>query len=180
MPETIAHLVNRLVIDSDAPFDDLRNRFESLVPAMDFAELTEQIESGDLAQVQRYTADHAPHSFATFWTLDPTPMMRLVGHTTRAITYMMGNNVIVETMYRHHPGVMLYAPLRVEIYEDTEGAVHLSIDQPSSKFDSFGDARIAQVGAQLDDKLAALLRMLGLPVPVELVHIALPDGKATP
>jgi hypothetical protein len=49
--------------------------------------------------------------------------------------------------------------------------VHLSIDQPSSKFDSFGDARIAQVGAQLDDKIAALLRMLGLPVPVELVHI---------
>jgi hypothetical protein len=171
MTATIPHLVNRFVIDSDDTFDDLAKRFESLVPAIDFAELTEEIRSGDLARVQRYTADHAPHSFVTFWTFDPTPMMQLAGHSTRAITYMMGNNVIVETMYRHHPGVMLYAPLRTEIYEDTEGTVHLSIDQPSSKFESFGDPRITEVGVQLDVKLAALLRLLDLPVPVDLEHI---------
>ena len=171
MTKTIPHLVNRLVVDTDDTFDDLRRRFESLVPTIDFAELTAQIESGDVARVQRYTAEHAPHSFVTFWTFDPTPMMQLVGHCTRAITYMMGNNVIAETMYRHHPGVMLYAPLRTEIYEDAEGAVHLSIDQPSTKFASFGDPHIAEVGVQLDFKLAALLRLLGLLVPVELEHM---------
>jgi hypothetical protein len=171
MTSTIPHLVNRLVVDTDDTFDDLRRRFESLVPTIDFAELTAQIESGDVARVQRYTAEHAPHSFVTFWTFDPTPMMQLVGHCTRAITYMMGNNVIAETMYRHHPGVMLYAPLRTEIYEDAEGAVHLSIDQPSTKFASFGDPHIAEVGVQLDFKLAALLRLLGLLVPVELEHM---------
>jgi hypothetical protein len=81
---------------------------------------------------------------------------------------MVGNNVIVETMYRHDPGVMLYAPLRTEIYEDTAGRVHFSIDQPSSKFASFGDARIARVGAELDTKLAVLLRLIPMPVPPEL------------
>ena len=171
MTKTIPHLVNRFVINTDDTFDDLRQRFESLVPTIDFAELTKVIESGDLSQVQRYTAEHAPHSFVNFWTFDPTPMMALVGHSTRAITYMMGNNVIAETMYRHHPGVMLYAPLRTAIYEDTDGAVHLSIDQPSSRFASFGDPRITEVGAQLDAKLAALLRLLGVPVPVELEQI---------
>lgn len=171
MTETIPHLVNRFVIDTDCSFDDLRQQFESLVPVIDFAELTAQIQSGDLARVRRYTAEHAPHSFVTFWTFDPTPMMRLVGHSTRAIMYMMGNNVTAETMYRHDPGVMLYAPLRTEIYEDAEGAVHFSIDQPSSKFASFGDPRIAEVGMQLDAKLAALLRLLGLSVPVELEYI---------
>lgn len=171
MTDTIPHLVNRFVIDTEDTFDELRQRYESLVPTIDFAELTAEIESGDLARVQRYTAEHAPHSFVNFWKFDPTPMMQLVGHSTRAITYMMGNNVIAETMYRHHPGVMLYAPLRTEIYEDTEGAVHLSIDQPSSKFDSFGDPHIAEVGKQLDGKLAALLRLLGVAIPVELEHI---------
>jgi len=171
MTKTIPHLVNRFVIDTDDTFDDLRKLFESLVPTIDFAELTEEIRSGEVARVQRYTAEHAPHSFVTFWTFDPTPMMQLVGHCTRAITYMMGNNVIAETMYRHHPGVMLYAPLRTEIYEDAEGAVHLSIDQPSTKFASFGDPHIAEVGVQLDFKLAALLRLLGLLVPVELEHM---------
>ena len=78
----------------------------------------------------------------------------------RAITYMMGNNVIVETMFRHDAGVMLYAPLRTAIYEDNTGRVHFSIDQPSTKFASFGDPRISEVGLQLDVKLAALLHLL--------------------
>ena len=168
MSKTIPHLVNRFVIDTDATFDDIRERFESLVPAIDFAELTEVILTGDLARVQRYTAEHAPHSFVNFWTLDPMPMMQLAGHSTRTVTYMMGNNVIVETMFRHDPGVMLYAPLRTAIYEDTSGRVHLSIDQPSSRFASFGDPRIAAVGEVLDAKLAAILRLMALPVPPEL------------
>jgi hypothetical protein len=168
MTKTIPHLVNRFVIDTDDAFDDVRQRFEYLVPTIDFAELTEVIQAGDLSRVQQYTAEHAPHSFINFWTFDPTPMMTLIGHRTRAITYMVGNNVIVETMFRHDPGVMLYAPLRTAIYEDNAGRVHVSIDQPSSKFASFGDPRIAEVGAALDAKLAALLRLMPLQVPPEL------------
>jgi hypothetical protein len=168
MTKTISHLVNRLVIDTDDTFDDVRARFEYLVPTIDFAELTDVIEAGDLSRVQQYTADYASNSFVNFWTFDPTPMMTLAGHRMRAVTYMVGNNVIVETMYRHNPGVMLYAPLRTQIYEDIAGRVHLSIDQPSSKFASFSDPRIATVGAMLDTKLAELLRLVPLPVPPEL------------
>jgi hypothetical protein len=169
MAETISHVVNRFVIDSQDTFDDLRQRYESLVPTIDFAELTEMIATGDLARVQQYTADQAPHSFVNFWTLDPMPMMRLAGNQQRAITYLMGNNVIAETMFRHDPGIILYAPLRTAIYEDIHGRARLSIDQPSSKFASFGDTRIASVGAQLDAKLAKLLRLMSLQVPPELV-----------
>jgi hypothetical protein len=168
MTQTIAHLVNRLVIDPDDGFDEVRQRYESLVPATDFAELTEVIKTGNLAQVQQYSAEHAPHSFLNFWTLDPTPMMRLAGHQARAITYMMGNNVIVDTMFRHDAGVMLYAPMRTAIYEGHNGRVHFSIDQPSSRFASFGDSRIAETGRMLDAKLAALLRLIPLPVPAEV------------
>ena len=98
MTKTIPQLLNRFVIDTDDTFHELRQRYESLVPTIDFAELTDLIEAGDLSRVQQYTAEHAPHSFVNFWTFDPTPMMQLVGHRTRAITYMMGNNVIVEKM----------------------------------------------------------------------------------
>jgi hypothetical protein len=74
-------------------------------------------------------------------------------------------------MFRHDPGVILYAPLRTAIYEDTLGHVHLSIDQPSSKLASFGDPRITKVAALLDDKLAELLRLMSLPVPPELIAV---------
>jgi hypothetical protein len=168
MTNTIPHQVNRFVIDTADTFDDVRRTFESLVPTIDFAELTRVIETGDLSRVQQYTAEHAPHSFVNFWMFDPTPMMELLGHHTRAVTYMVGNNVIVETMFRHDPGVMLYAPLRTAIYEDDAGRVRLSIDQPSTRFASFGDPRITAVGAALDAKLAGLLRLMSMPLPPEL------------
>ena len=63
--------VNRLVIDADAGFDDLRGRYESLVPDIDMDALTVLIEKGDLDEVRRYTAERAPHTFARFWTFDP-------------------------------------------------------------------------------------------------------------
>jgi hypothetical protein len=61
-PSTVPHLVNRFVIDTDYTFEDLRQRFESLVPTLDFAELTDEIASGDLSRVQRYTAEHSSTS----------------------------------------------------------------------------------------------------------------------
>ncbi|GHH29654.1 DUF302 domain-containing protein [Streptomyces lanatus] len=169
MTQAVSHLVNRLVIDTEDSFYDVRRRYESLVPAIDFAELVEVIATGDLARVQAYTTNRTPHSFAVFWTLDPMPVMQLSGHQLRAVTYMMGNNVIAETMFRHDPGIILYAPLRTAIYETASGSVQFSIDQPSSKFASFGDPRIAEVGAQLDVKVADLLRLMTLPVPPELI-----------
>jgi len=170
MAKAVPHVVNRLVIDSEKTFDDMRQRYESLVPTIDFAELAEVIATGDLARLQQYTAEHAPHSFVNFWVLDPMPVMRMAGHDRRAITYSMGNNVIAETMFRHDPGIILYAPLRTAIYETASGGVQFSIDQPSNKFDSFGNPDIAKVGAQLDAKVAELLRLMSLPVPAELAQ----------
>ena len=162
----VAHTVNRLVIDTDTAFDDVLESYESLVPTVDFAKLTRLISSGDLSRVKQYTAEHAPHTFMNFWTFDPSPqMMLLFGHRTRAVTYMMGNNIIVERMFRHHPGVMLYAPLRTAIYQDADGQAHLSIDQPSTRFASFGDPHIAAVGLELDTKLAELLDSCRCPCP---------------
>jgi uncharacterized protein (DUF302 family) len=167
---TVPHTVNRLVIDALATFEDLRCRYETLVPDIDMAALTAVIETGNLDEVAHYTAERTPHSFARFWTFDPTPMMRLAGNRTEVITYMMGNNVIAETMFRHNPAIMLYAPLRTTIYQDSSGTTHLSTDQPSTRFASFGDPAITKVGMQLDTKLAELLALLDLPVPVELEH----------
>jgi len=166
--QAIAHTAIRLVIDTGAGFEDVVQRYESRVPTIDFAELTKLVIAGDLARVKQYTAEHAPYSFVNFWKFDPTPMMRMFGHRTSAITYMMGNNVIVETMFRHDPGVMLYAPLRTAIYQDAAEHTHLSIDLPSSRFASFGDPRIAAVGLELDTKLAELLTVMSLPVPAQL------------
>jgi uncharacterized protein (DUF302 family) len=80
----------------------------------------------------------------------------------------MGNHTIAERMYRHDPGIILYAPLRTAIHEDADGTAWFSVDQPSTRFASFGDPAITTVGLELDHKLAALLEHLGAPVPPAL------------
>jgi uncharacterized protein (DUF302 family) len=59
-------------------------------------------------------------------------------------------------MTQHAIGASLYAPLRVLLYEDEGGKTGVEYDRPSSLFGQFGDDRIAQVAASLDQKLEDL------------------------
>jgi hypothetical protein len=67
-----------------------------------------------------------------------------------------------------NPGVLLYAPLRLCLYEDLDGQPHLSVDPPSDQFGSFGHPDMAATGKMLDEKLADLLTGLGVAVPGSL------------
>ena len=154
--------VTRLVIDVDSTYDEFKSRYERAVPAFSPDKIA---GLPDWNAVVARTAEIAPHGFLLYGKVDVSPVMKLNGHTQRAVTYLMGNHTVAETMYGKDPGVMLYAPLRTLIYEDLEGKVHFSIDQPSTRFSSFGNDDIAATGKRLDAKLAGLLAELHLPVP---------------
>ena len=75
MTQTIAHLVNRLVIDSDDGFDEVRQRYESLLPATDFAELTRVIKTGNPMPRAAALRNPPAHSSNGAWR-DPTQPWR--------------------------------------------------------------------------------------------------------
>ena len=81
----------------------------------------------------------------------------------------MGNHTIAEQMFRHDPRAMLYAPLRTVIWEDRDGRAWFTADQPSRQLGSFGIPAVAAVGVELDRKLANLLELLGVEVPMPLL-----------
>ncbi len=83
-------------------------------------------------------------------------------------SYLMGNHTIAERMYRFEPSVLLYAPLHTAIWAEPNGNAYFSAERPSDQFGSFGHPEIAEVGRELDRKLATLLDHLELPVPAEL------------
>jgi hypothetical protein len=166
---THPHDVRRLAIAVGTGFDDFRSRYERSVPSLDverFAALVR--EDADWDAVVRAAAENAPHGFIRYWTTDAGALMRLAGDSPRCSSYLMGNHTIAERMYRHDPGIMLYAPLRTAIHEDADAITWFSVDQPSTRFSSFGDPAITAVGLELDHKLAALLEHLGAPVPPAL------------
>jgi uncharacterized protein DUF302 len=165
----VAHEVVRLSIDTGRSFDDFRSSYERAVPSFDidrFSRLASEQASWDA--VLAATAENAPHGFIRYWSSDVTSLMRLAGDTARCTTYLMGNHTIAQRMYTHDPAAILYAPLRTVIHEDGQGACWFSIDQPSTRFASFGNPDITEVGLELDAKVADLLRFLDIQVPPAL------------
>ena len=169
--ETISHQVDRLTIQIDDTFDGFRNRYEQAVPVFQserFASLVER--EVDWQTVLEATTENAPHDFILYWSHDFTSLMGLAGDRGRCVEYLMGNHTIAEKMYRYNPAILLYAPLRTAIVEDANGATWFTVDQPSTRFGSFNTPQIAEVGIELDHKLAALLEHLGAPVPAGLTE----------
>ncbi len=159
------HRMIRLDIPTRESYDDFRQRFESAVPVFERDRAAQLVErKASWSEVVNEAAAAAPYDFLLYWKLDLTPLMSLAGNKRRATEYLMGNHVIAETMYRHDPAVGLYVPLRCLIYE-ADGATRFTIDQPNTVLSSLGSVEIAQVGKDLDRKLARLFGVLRLPVP---------------
>jgi uncharacterized protein (DUF302 family) len=75
------------------------------------------------------------------------------GLKSKAMQYEIGNPLTAERMTRHVLAAGLYAPLRVVPYEDASGRATFEYDRPSSLFEQFEDARVTQVGRELDAEL---------------------------
>ncbi len=168
---TVSHRVDRLTIRIDDSFDGFRQRYEQAVPVFQSGRFDSLIDKGvDWQTVLEATADNAPHDFILYWSHDFTSLMSLAADRGRCVEYLMGNHTIAEKMYRHDPGILLYAPLRTAIVEDADGVTWFTVDQPSTRFSSFGEPQIRSVGIELDRKLAALLAVLDAPVPMALTE----------
>ncbi len=61
-------------------------------------------------------------------------------------------------MTRHKLQAALYAPLRVVLYENSNGAATFEYDKPSTLFGQFGDPQVDKVAHDLDQELEQALR----------------------
>lgn len=160
------YTVNRIVLDTQCSFEELRERYEAAVPPLDQQLLASFIQQGkNWNDITTEVNARTPSGFFVFWSMDTMPTMRLAGHEGNCVEYLMGNYTIAERMFRWDRSVMLYAPLRTLIYTDGNSTTRFAIDQPSSVFSSFNNDAIAEVGKELDHKLAVLFEALGISTP---------------
>jgi Domain of unknown function DUF302 len=160
---TTPHTMTRVDVFTGTPYDEFRTAFERAAPAFDPAPFQHIVDAGGAwAEVETAAAVMAPHHLMRYVTIDATPLFSLAGHRTKAVEYLLGNHVIAETMFRHDPHAMLYAPLRVLVYSDADDNAVWSMDRPSDAFGSLDNRDITAVGYGLDAKVAALLRVIGV------------------
>ena len=159
----VPHTMHRIDISIGVQFDEFRAAFEKAAPPFDPATVQRITErDGTWDEVLAAASINAPNDLMVYATIDALPLLALAGHTTKAVEYLLGNHTIAETMYRHDPRALLYAPLRVLVYADADGNAVFSMDQPGLAFASLGMAEITRVGENLDRKVANLLRVIGV------------------
>lgn len=157
------HSMTRVDLYTNVEFDDFLASFEAAAPPFDPAPMQQIVESGGTwDDVRAKVAENAPNELIVYAKIDATPLFGVAGHTVKAVEYLLGNHVIAETMFRHDPKALLYAPLRLLVYSDAEGDAVFSMIRPSSAFGSLGIADVTEVGLSLDRKVANLLRVIGV------------------
>ena len=150
-----------------------QTRYERAVPKLPLDRVKQLVARGaPWSAMVEMIDDAAPHGFLIYFKNDVHAVMANAGHTTDCVAYLMGNHVIAETMFRHDPRAMLYAPLRTVLWEDRAGRAWFTVDQPSTQFASLGVPEVQAVGEELDLRLALLLKALKVPVPAPLVATA--------
>jgi hypothetical protein len=155
--------VNRLTVPVPG-VREFQQRYEALVPDLPLDQVKRLVDQrAAWADMVELINQVAPYEFLIYFRNDEGPVMRAAGNNSDCVAYLMGNHVIAETMFRHDPRAMLYAPLRTLIWEDPSGDAWFTVDQPSSQFGSLGP-QVGPVGRYLDHKLEALLEALDAPI----------------
>jgi uncharacterized protein (DUF302 family) len=148
---------------------EFQSRYETAVPDLPLGAVADLVSRrAPWSEMVDLIERSAPHGFLIYFRNDVHPVMALAGDGADCVAYLMGNHTIAERMFRHDPRAMMYAPLHTVIWEDQHGAAWLTVDQPSKQFASFDIPEIAEVGIELDHKLAALFDALAVAVPPEL------------
>jgi len=160
---THVHRMTRVDIFTGVGFDDFITAFETAAPRYDPVPMQRIVESGGTWEdVRAKVAENAPNELMVYAKVDAVPLLSVAGHDVVAVEYLLGNHVIAETMFRHDPRALLYAPLRVLVYSDPDRNAVFSMDQPSTAFGSLGIPEVTEVGLSLDRKVANLLRVIGV------------------
>ena len=157
------HTMMRVDVFTGVSFAEFRAAFEKAAPPFDPESVRRIVAAGgSWDDVLAAAAANAPNDLMVYAVIEGDELLALAGHRTHAVEYLLGNHTIAETMFRHDPRVLLYAPLRVLVYSDPDGNAVFSMDRPGSAFGSLGIAEVTDVGLSLDRKVANLLRVIGV------------------
>ena len=81
----------------------------------------------------------------------------LAGRPRRVSQYAIGNPLLAIRMIQHEPGIALYAPLRLAVYEDPPGTCVIACDRFTSFLARYQDPEIASTAKLVEQKVAALV-----------------------
>ena len=95
--------------------------------------------------------------FTIFSKIEPGDLLTLSGTPTRAVQYALGNPLLAIQMIEHAPEAVLYAPLRLAVYENRAGKAFVAYERFTSQLAQYPNREIPPVAQLVEQKLEALV-----------------------
>ncbi len=92
--------------------------------------------------------------------LDQGKILSMTGLSVKAVSLFVGNPQIGNKLFSADHAVGIAVPVRLNIYEGTDGKTYINYVKPSDKLASFKNKEIQMIAQKLDQKLAMLTGML--------------------
>jgi hypothetical protein len=150
--------VEHVQIRTDVPVTEVIRRVEAATGVFDAAQFQALVaaKAPAVAILEAVASMAGESGFMRFAALDHGVVARLEEHPFQAVRLLIGHPLIAARMTKHDAGSALYAPLSLLVASDGSGT-RVEYDRPSSIFGQFDHHAIAEVAAELDAKLAALI-----------------------
>jgi uncharacterized protein (DUF302 family) len=104
----------------------------------------------------RMHAQESTSGFMLFHVIDHGAWMRALGLDARSKMYTVGNPLIARTMMKFDPAVGLHVPVRISVFEDSQGRTNVSYVLPSSLMSALKNGEVQAAAAHLDARLIEL------------------------
>lgn len=88
-----------------------------------------------------------------FFTLDHGRALNMVGKSSKALRFILGNPLVAIQMTKHDLRAGQYVPLTLIAYEDKENRLSIEYDQPSSLLNVCESSEVDEIAHDLDRKL---------------------------
>ena len=151
----LAIRIEHVSMQSSKSFATVKANLERLVPELD-QEICRLLLAGEIQRLKQKLEEGPELSIFLF--RDHGSLLKIIGRSSNAVQYDIGNPFTASKMTRHRLAAGLYAPLRVILYEDETGGSIFEYDKPSSLFGQFGDEQVTAVARGLDVALERALQ----------------------
>jgi uncharacterized protein (DUF302 family) len=149
--------IEHVRIASTRPFAEVKAALEAKLRRYD-SRIATLIRSGETERARAELEQlAAPTGLTIIDSLNHGVALSLRGKPSNAVQYGIGNVLVATQMTQHRLGAGLYAPIRVVLYEGSDGTSVFEYDQPTTSLAPLGDEDVDRIARWLDEKVRAVL-----------------------
>jgi uncharacterized protein (DUF302 family) len=151
-------VMDHVTIETSTPYDLVTSRLEDEVKRFDesYRKLLKKSKIDELRA--KLTQGLEPDGFMIHFIAAQGDLLALEGRRQKGNVYYLGNVVAAAQMTKLNFSAALYAPLRLNVYENAQGGTTFEYDKPSTQFGQFHNVDIDNLARRLDDHLLNLIR----------------------